>query len=147
MIITWATLACVYYGLIMNNRIKKWCNICNFLIVFCFLLFFFAFYGTRTPSKERLYGGCKTSLLPSQQCILYFHFLWELHYENMPIQIYWNFHLQKQKIFRQKNLIFFYIFAQNIDCGYSLGGSNEYPQSMFWAFCSKHRLWVLVRRF
>ena len=33
---------------------------------------------------------------------------------------------------------FFHISAQNIDCGYSLepprrGGSNEYPQSMFWA--------------
>ena len=36
-----------------------------------------------------------------------------------------------------KILIFFNIFAQNIDCGYTLepprqGGSNEYPQSMFW---------------
>ena len=34
--------------------------------------------------------------------------------------------------------IIFLISAQNIDCGYSLepprrGGSNEYPQSMFWA--------------
>ena len=34
--------------------------------------------------------------------------------------------------------IVFLISAQNIDCGYSLepprrGGSNEYPQSMFWA--------------
>ena len=34
--------------------------------------------------------------------------------------------------------IIFLIFAQNIDCWYSLepprwGGSNEYPQSMFWA--------------
>ena len=33
-------------------------------------------------------------------------------------------------------MIFFHISAQNIDCGYSLetprrGGSNEYPQSMF----------------
>ena len=32
----------------------------------------------------------------------------------------------------------FLIFAQNIDCGYTLepprrGGSNEYPQSMFWS--------------
>ena len=32
----------------------------------------------------------------------------------------------------------FLISAQNIDCGYSLepprrGGSNKYPQSMFWA--------------
>ena len=35
-----------------------------------------------------------------------------------------------------KNCDIFLIFAQNIDCGYSLepprrGGSNEYPQSMF----------------
>ena len=34
--------------------------------------------------------------------------------------------------------IIFLISAQNIDCGYSSepprrGGSNEYPQSMFWA--------------
>ena len=34
--------------------------------------------------------------------------------------------------------IIFLISAQNINCGYSLelprrGGSNEYPQSMFWA--------------
>ena len=34
--------------------------------------------------------------------------------------------------------IIFLISAQNIDCGYSLepprrGGSNEYPQSIFWA--------------
>ena len=34
--------------------------------------------------------------------------------------------------------IIFVISAKNIDCGYSLepprrGGSNEYPQSMFWA--------------
>ena len=34
--------------------------------------------------------------------------------------------------------IIFLISAQNIDCGYLLepprrGGSNEYPQSMFWA--------------
>ena len=37
-----------------------------------------------------------------------------------------------------KNSDIFLVAAQNIDCGYSLepprrGGSNEYPQSMFWA--------------
>ena len=37
-----------------------------------------------------------------------------------------------------KNYDIFHISAQNIDRGYSLepprrGGSNEYPQSMFWA--------------
>ena len=40
--------------------------------------------------------------------------------------------------FQQKNLDIFLIFAQNIDCGYTLepphrGGSNVYPQSMFWS--------------
>ena len=43
----------------------------------------------------------------------------------------------KKRKFSDKNSIF-HISAQNIDCGYSLepprrGGSNEYPQSMFWA--------------
>ena len=40
--------------------------------------------------------------------------------------------------FSYENSDIFHISAQNIDCGYSLeqpcwGGSNEYPQSMFWA--------------
>ena len=49
----------------------------------------------------------------------------------------------QKKIFCRKFLIFlifdiFLIFAQNIDCEYMLelpqrGGSNEYPQSMFWS--------------
>ena len=43
------------------------------------------------------------------------------HYENTPIQIYWKFYHQKLNIFRWKILIFFLYF------------------------CSKHRLWVLVR--
>ena len=41
-------------------------------------------------------------------------------------------------------MMFFNIFAQNIDCGYTLepprrGGSNEYPQSMFWSKNKKNR--------
>ena len=49
-----------------------------------------------------------------------------------------NFTTKKWKISEKKNLIFFHISAQNMDCWYSLepprrGGSNEYPQSMFWA--------------
>ena len=58
------------------------------------------------------------------------------HYENMPIQIYRKFHLLKTENFQTKNFDIFHISAQNIDCGYSLeqprwGGSNEYPQSVF----------------
>ena len=56
------------------------------------------------------------------------------HYENMPIQIYWKFYHQKWN-FSDKNSDISHIYAQNIECGYSLeplwwGGSNEYPQSM-----------------
>ena len=40
--------------------------------------------------------------------------------------------------FQLKIFDIFLIFAQNIDCGYTLepprrGGSNVYPQSMFWS--------------
>ena len=43
--------------------------------------------------------------------------------------------------------IIFHISAQNTDCGYLLepprqGGSNEYPQSMFWA-----EIWKNIRIF
>ena len=52
--------------------------------------------------------------------------------------------VKKMKIFSRKNLIFFLIFAQNIDCGYTLepprrGCSNEYPQFMFWIKNKKNR--------
>ena len=55
-----------------------------------------------------------------------------------------NFLVVKMKNFTGKILIFFLIFAQNIDCGYTLepprrGGSNEYPQSMFWSKNKKNR--------
>ena len=48
------------------------------------------------------------------------------------------FYLEKIENFQLKNIDIFLIFAQNIDCGYTLepprrGGSNEYPQSMFWS--------------
>ena len=50
----------------------------------------------------------------------------------------------KNENFQQKNFDIFLIFAQNIDCGYTLepprrGGSNEYPQSMFWSKNKKNR--------
>ena len=67
---------------------------------------------------------------------------WTHHYENTPIQIYGKFHLQKTENFQIKNSDIYHISAQNIDCGYSLepprrGGSNEYPQSMFYAIIRK----------
>ena len=68
----------------------------------------------------------------------YYYYYYYYHYENTPIQIYWKFYNPKKGNFQLKNANIFLISAQNIDCGYSLepprrGGSNEYPQSMFWA--------------
>ena len=59
--------------------------------------------------------------------------------------IYSNFF--RSKIDNFQRIFFFYsflIFAQNIDCGYTLepprrGGSNEYPQSVFWRKNKKNR--------
>ena len=61
--------------------------------------------------------------------------LLKLHYENTPIQIYRNFHLQNLKNFQIKNSDIVRISAKSIDCRYSLepprrGGPNEYPQYM-----------------
>ena len=60
------------------------------------------------------------------------------HYENLPMQYTEIFSVVKIENFQQTNFDIFLIFAQNIDCGYTLepprrGGSYEYPQSMFWS--------------
>ena len=43
-----------------------------------------------------------------------------LHYENTPIQSTVIFHGCKNDYFQMKIVIYFLIFAQNIDCGYML---------------------------
>ena len=60
------------------------------------------------------------------------------HYENLSIAIYKFFLVVKMTIFTPKVFDIFLIFAQNIDCEYTLeppwrGGSDEYLQSMFWS--------------
>ena len=61
------------------------------------------------------------------------------HYEKHVHAIYRKIFGSKTENFQWKKMIFFsFFFAQNIDCGYTLepprrGGSNEYPQSMFWS--------------
>ena len=52
-----------------------------------------------------------------------------------------------ENLSRNKRDILLIIFDQNIDCRYTLepprrGGSNEYPQSMFW---KKHRYTLLYK--
>ena len=61
----------------------------------------------------------------------------------MPMQ-YRFFWALKIENFQLKNVDIFLIFAQNIDCGYTLelprrGSSYEYPHSMFWSKNKKNR--------
>ena len=68
-----------------------------------------------------------------------------LHYENTPVRMYWEFYHQKMN-FQMKNSGSFHISAQNIECWYSLepprrGGSNEYPQSMFYGINKKSNVY------
>ena len=63
-----------------------------------------------------------------------------------------NFTIKKWKFSDNFFLYFFHISAQNIDCGYSLepprrGGSNEYPQSMFWAEIRKNNVYPCKPQF
>ena len=70
-------------------------------------------------------------------------------YEGVPLRklahaINKDFLALKIEHFQMNKFDFFLIFAQNIDCGYTLepprrGGSNEYPQSMFWSKNKKNR--------
>ena len=66
------------------------------------------------------------------------------HYENLPMQYTEIFKVVKNENFQYKFCFIFLIFAQNINCGYTLepprrGGSNEYPQYMFWSKNKKNR--------
>ena len=71
----------------------------------------------------------------SQEILFYVMFLDSTcHYDNMPMQYTATFDNGKTDNFQmQKRRYFdiFLIFAENIDCGYTIGGSNEYPNSMF----------------
>ena len=49
------------------------------------------------------------------------------------------FKVVKNENFQKKNLDIFLIFAQNIDCRYTLEPPNEYPQSMVWSKNKKNR--------
>ena len=51
--------------------------------------------------------------------------------------------------FHWKNVNIHNIIAQDIDCGYTLeqphlGGSNEYPQSVFWIKNKKNKVFCLL---
>ena len=66
------------------------------------------------------------------------------HFEILAMQYIEIFSAVKIENFSRKFLILFLYKYQNIDCGYTLepprrGGSNQYPQSMFWSKNKKNR--------
>ena len=77
----------------------------------------------------------------------------QYHNENTPIQIHCKFYRGKyENIKMKKKCDIFLIFAQNIDCGYSLepprrGGSNEYPQSIFSTWNKKNNVYPCKPQF
>ena len=67
-----------------------------------------------------------------------------IHYENLPMQYTKIIYSYKNENFQRKIFDIFLIFAENVYCGYTLepprrGGSNEYPQSMFWSKNKKNK--------
>ena len=69
--------------------------------------------------------------------IIFYPYIVIAFIRNLAHAIYRDFLDVKNENYKQKNIDVFIIFAQNMDCGYTLepprrGASNEYPQSMFW---------------
>ena len=84
------------------------------------------------------------SMKISSQINLFCHFIMVLTNRNKILTlrklahaIYREFFTCKNRKFHQKKNDIFIIFAQNINCW--LGGSYEYPQSMFWCKNNKNR--------
>ena len=72
------------------------------------------------------------------------HFIGLISLRKLAHAINRDFLALKIETFQLKIFDIFFIFAKNIDCGYTLepprrGGSNEYPQSMFWSKNKKNR--------
>ena len=76
--------------------------------------------GLRYSRKEAPVVQCLTYLILIRGQTTEIKEAQQIHYENTPSLIYWKFHHQKLKVFGQN----FYYFSY---------------------FCSKHRLWILVR--
>ena len=126
------------YNLLWQNR-----------LIYCFIkwhLHVDFMYNLRMFIRRDAKTNMNVPLINSNSDFL--NFYESFYYEQ---SIYWGSPITKTRLFKyvenftskklkilDKNSDTFHISAQNIDCGYSLepprrGGSNQYPQSMFWA--------------
>ena len=93
-------------------------------------------YLSRFLSSDLTCQLCKTASVLVAMVVVIFKKLYTLRKHAYAINR--DFFSFKIENFQLKNFDIFLIFSQNIDCGYTLepprrGGSNEYPQSMFWS--------------
>ena len=80
-------------------------------------------------------------------CLVCFYYYHKLYITKTSLFKYTETLTTKNWKLSDKKSDIFHIFAQNIDCGYSLepprrGGSNEYPQSMFLSRNKKNNVYT-----
>ena len=115
-----------------SKRVNK-LLLCNAEMAMVFKAWFIFFYLSFFPYRQLFYADAQSD--QSLRC--------QLHWILITKTCLYNFdplkpHFYKVKLGFTGVYIIFLISAKNIDCGYSLepprrGGSNEYPQSMFWS--------------
>ena len=76
-------------------------------------------------TKASIQTNKNTALKSTVKCISLVAHL--IHYENMPMQYKEIFKVVKNENFPLKNFDIFLIFAQNIDCGYTLEPPRRVP--------------------
>ena len=142
---------------VSSTKMPKWHNFSEGLSLVLMLFTVYSNYISwllicASWSEPLLSEYSSTTPCRFAQTIILTSCLFDTHYENLPIQIFWKINHRKIENFQTKNSNIFHISAQNIDCGYSLeppsrGGSNEYPQFMFWAEIRKNNVYPFKPQF
>ena len=139
-------LRLIIYMQYNSFSLQKWSSVCETLIFYYLRFSCNVYFGKSSEARRR--GGANECHQPMLQIKNNNHNvtienLWHIT-KTRPSTILKKFQRQKLKIFRWKNsdIFFFFIFAQNKDFGHSLeppwrGSSNDYPQCMFWAHIRK----------
>ena len=95
-------------------------NLCSLVWAFFFIYIYFTVSTDSVHGHHRPWSDCGNINIISKICLFKYNYIE-------------NFTSKNWKVSDKKH-----IYAQNIDCGYSLelpypGSSNKYPQPMFWA--------------
>ena len=103
--------------------------------------------NTTHKDSKRLLKYCVGIALITHIC-----YTRNIHYENTLIQIYWKFYYQKKRKFSDKKFCYFSYFCSKhrlwvLVRTASSSGSNEYPQSMFFSRNKKNNVYPCKPQF